>query len=197
MLERRTLLLGGMGLALDGCLESSPYEANAQQKRFLRELAALAKPALASENPLAVEDAVKKSQALADAIGPFTDWTGTLKVIDGNEKSMAVTLEIGPNVTLYAFNDWALAAAGSFADLFSTRSREASPPGLSDPAIAALKTFRLGQRVKLSGRMGAIAGSGLFDLSRIFGRSDTANRVFLQAPRFVARIEALSASDSK
>jgi hypothetical protein len=81
--------------------------------------------------------------------------------------------------------------------MFSTRSRETPPPGLSDPAIAALKTFRLGERVQLSGRMGAIAGSGLFDLSRLFGKSDTDNRVFLQSPRFVARIEGLQPSDKK
>ena len=36
---------------------------------------------------------------------------------------------------------------GALADLFSTRSRESPPPGLSDPAIAALKTFRLGERI--------------------------------------------------
>lgn len=80
---------------------------------------------------------------------------------------------------------------GAIADLFSTRSRESPPPGLSDSAIAALKTFRLGERVALDGRMGAIAGSGLFDLSRLIGKSASDNRQFLQAPRFVARIEAL------
>ena len=42
-----------------------------------------------------------------------------------------------------------------------SRRRRAFPM----PAIAALKTFRLGERVLLSGRMGEIAGSGLFDLS--------------------------------
>ena len=63
-----------------------------------------------------------------------------------------------------------------------------------DGAIAALKTFRLGERVTLAGKMGAIAGSGLFDLSRLFGKSASDNRQFLQAPRFVARIDGLKAS---
>ena len=111
---------------------------------------------------------------------------------------MALTVEIGPQVSLYAFNDWALAltgaAASAVADLFSTRSRETPPPGLSEAAVAALKTFRLGERVTLAGKTGEIAGSGLFDLSRLFGKSDADNRQFLQAPRFVARIEALTAS---
>ena len=93
-----------------------------------------------------------------------------------------------------AFNDWTLAFAGSIAGMLSTRSRDSTPPGLSDGAIAALKTFRLGERVTLAGRTGAIAGSGLFDLSRLFGKSDADNRQFLQAPRFVARIDALAAS---
>ena len=81
--------------------------------------------------------------------------------------------------------------ADQVASLFSTRSRETPPPGLSDGAIAALKTFRLGERVTLAGRTGAIAGSGLFDLSRLFGKSEADHRQFLQAPRFVARIEGL------
>ena len=101
---------------------------------------------------------------------------------------------MGPQVSLYAFNDWALALAGSIADMLSTRSRETPPPGLSDGAIAALKTFRLGEKVTLAGKTGAIAGSGLFDMSRLFGKSDADNRQFLQAPRFVARIDALVAS---
>ena len=46
----------------------------------------------------------------------------------------------------------------------------------------------------LSGKTGAIAGSGLFDLSTLLGKSDADHRQFLQAPRFVARIETLSAS---
>ena len=64
----------------------------------------------------------------------------------------------------------------------------------NDAAIAALKTLRLGERVLLSGRMGEIAGSGVFDLSRLFGKGDADHRQFLLAPRFVARIEAIAAS---
>ena len=194
---RRLLVLVGAALALGGCFEGSCYQSNARQKEFLDGLAALSKRALASNNPLAIEEAAKQSVALSDQIGAFEGWCGTLKTIDGNAQNVALTIEIGPNVTLYAFNDWALATAGSLADMFSTRSRESPPPGLSDQAVTALKTFRLGERVQLSGRMGAIAGSGLFDLSRLFGKSDTDNRVFLQSPRFVARIEGLQPSDKK
>jgi hypothetical protein len=194
---RRLLVLVGAALALGGCFEGSCYQSNARQKEFLDGLAALSKRALASNNPLAIEEAAKQSVALSDQIGAFEGWCGTLKTIDGNAQNVALTIEIGPNVTLYAFNDWALATAGSLADMFSTRSRESPPPGLSEAAIATLKTFRLGERVQLSGRMGAIAGSGLFDLSRLFGKSDTDNRVFLQSPRFVARIEGLQPSDKK
>lgn len=197
----RPLLVLLVALTLGGCFEGLCYQSNARQKEFLDGLAALSKSALASDNPLAIEEAVKQSVALSDKIGAFEGWCGTLKTIDGNAQNVALTIEIGPNVTLYAFNDWALGTmgttAGSLADMFSSRSRESPPPGLSDQAIAALKTFRLGQRVQLAGRMGAIAGSGLFDLSRLFGKSDTENRVFLQSPRFVARIEALQPSDKK
>ena len=153
--------------------------------------------ALASNNPLQIEEAAKQSLALGDRVGPFTDWCGVLKSIEGNAQNVAVTIEIGPQVSLYAFNDWTLAMAGAVADLFSSRSREAPPPGLSDSAIAALKTFRLGERVKLAGRMGEIAGSGLFDLARLFGKSDADNRQFLQSPRFVARIESLAAAQQE
>jgi len=120
-----------------------------------------------------------------------TDDQGT---IEGNEQKMAITLEIGPQVSLYAFNDWTLAMAGALAELFSARSRESAPPGLSEAAVAGLKTLRLGQRISVSGRMGEIAGSGLFDLSTIFGKSDADNRQFLQVPRFVARVDALAAA---
>jgi hypothetical protein len=195
--DRRTFLFGVAALPLGGCFEKSCYESNPQQKKFVTDLGAIAKPAMASNNPLAIEEAVKRTLALSEAVGAFADWCGTLKAIDGNAQNVAVTIEVGPQVSLYAFNDWALAMAGAFADLFSTRSREAPPPGLSDQAVAALKTFRLGQHVQLSGRMGAIAGSGLFDLSRLFGKSDTSNRTFLQSPRFVASIEALSSSNKK
>jgi hypothetical protein len=193
---RRAFVIGG-ALGLAGCFDEPYYEQNATQKKFLEDLKSIAKPALASNNPLQIEDAARKTVTRADQVGAFNDWQGILKTIEGNAQNMAVTLEIGPQVSLYAFNDWALALAGSLAGLFSTRSREAPPPGLSDPAIAALKTFRLGERVALAGRMGAIAGSGLFDLSRLFGKSDTDNRQFLQAPQFVARIEALTSEKER
>jgi hypothetical protein len=194
--RRRSLFLGGASLALAGCIfDRAYYERNAQQKAFLDGLQALAKPALASDNPLQIEEAAKQSVVLSAKVGAFSGWRGILKVIEGNAQNVAVTLEIGPQVSLYAFNDWALALAGRASDLFSTRSRESAPPGLSDGAIAALKTFRLGQTVAISGRMGEIAGSGLFDLTRLFGKGDGDNRQFLQAPRFVARIEALASSD--
>jgi len=193
---RRSFVLGGASLALGGCIfDRAYYEKNAQQKAFLDGLQALAKPALASNNPLQIEEAAKQSLALASKVAAFADWRGILKVVDGNAQNVAVTLEIGPQVSLYAFNDWALAMAGSVADLFSARSRQSAPPGLSDGAIAALKTFRLGQTVSISGRMGEIAGSGLFDLSRLFGKGDIDNRQFLLAPRFVARLETLAPAD--
>lgn len=53
--------------------------------------------------------------------------------------------------------------------------------------------MRLGERVTLSGRMGEIAGSGVLDLSRLFGKSVAEHRQFLQTPRFVARIEVIAA----
>jgi len=197
MTARRVFLLGGASLALGGCFDTPCEEDNPAQKALLDGLRALAKPALASNNPLQVEEAAKQSVALADRVGAFSDWCGTLVRIEGNAQTVAITIDIGRQVSLYAFNDWALALAGSLADLLSTRSRETPPPGLSDGAIAALKTLRLGERVLLSGRMGEIAGSGVFDLSRLFGKSDADHRQFLLAPRFVARIEALAASKKK
>ena len=198
MAGRRAFLVGGAGLALGGCWDTPCYERNAKQKGFLDALQALAKPALASNNPLRIEEAAKQSVAVADKVGAFSDWCGTLKAIEGNAETVAITVEVGPQISLYAFNDWKLAMTGSaasmLADLFSTRSREQPPPGLSEQAIAALKTFRLGERVNLSGRMGEIAGSGLFDLSRLFGKGEADNRQFLQSPRFVARIEQLAAA---
>ena len=192
------MLFGGAGLALGGCWDTPCYERNAKQKAFLDGLQALAKPALASNNPLRIEEAAKQSVALASKVGAFADWCGTLKTIEGNAETVAITVEVGPQISLYAFNDWKLAMTGSaasmLADLFSTRSREAPPPGLSEAAIGALKTFRLGERVKLGGRMGEIAGAGLFDLSRVFGKGEAENRQFLQSPRFVARIEALAST---
>src|SRR5882724_11765596 len=176
MAGRRAFLVGSAGLTLGGCWDTPCYERNARQKAFLDGLQALAKPALASNNPLRIEEAAKQSVALADKVGAFADWCGTLRAIEGNAQNVAVTVEVGPQISLYAFNDWKLAMTGSTAamisDLFSTRSREQPPPGLSERAVAALKTFRLGERVKLSGQMGAIAGTGLFDLSRLFGKGE-------------------------
>lgn len=191
---RRGFLLGGASLALTGCFDRPCHERNPAQKAFLDGLQELAKPALASNNPLRVEEAARQSIALAEKIGVFSDWCGTLTRIDGNAQTVAVTIDIGRQVSLYAFNDWALAFAGSVTDFFSTRSRAAPPPGLSEGAVAALKTLRLGERVTISGRMGEIAGSGVFDLSRLFGKSAAEHRQFLQTPRFVARIEALQGS---
>ena len=192
-MKRRALLVGGSGLVLGGCFDRPCHERNPAQKAFLDGLSALAKPALSANNPLAVEEAAKQSVALASKVGAFSDWCGTIRKIEGNAQTVAVTVEIGPQVSLYAFNDWALAFAGSVTDLFSTRSRQAPPPGLSDTAIAALKSLRLGERVTLSGRMGEIAGSGVLDLSRLFGKSVAEHRQFLQTPRFVARIEVIAA----
>lgn len=190
---RRSVLLGGAGLALTGCFDRPCHERNPAQKAFLDGLQELAKPALASNNPLRVEEAARQSVVLAEKVGSFSDWCGTLTKIEGNAQTVAVTFDIGRQVSLYAFNDWALAFAGTVTDFFSTRSRAAPPPGLSEAAVAALKTLRLGERVTISGRMGEIAGSGVFDLSRLFGKSATDHRQFLQTPRFVARIEALQA----
>jgi hypothetical protein len=193
---RRTLLFGG-ALSLAACFDRPWYEENPQQKAFLDGLQALARPALASSNPLRLEEATKKSLELAAKTGAFSDWQGILRTVEGNAQKVAITIEIGPQVSLYAFNDWALGMAGAVADLFSTRSRESAPPGLSDPAIAALKTFRLNERMTVSGRLGEIAGSGLFDLTSLFGKSDADNRQFLQVPRFVARIDTLAATKKK
>ena len=197
---RRSLLFGGLGLVLGGCLfDRAYYEKNAQQKAFFDGLQALAKPALASNNPLQIEEAAKQSVALWAKIGPFSDWRAILRTVEGNAQNVTITLEIGPQVTLYAFNDGTLSTLNSIlkstGDLFSSRPRETLPAGLSEPAIAALKTLRLGQTVSISGRMGEIAGSGLIDLSRLLGKSDAEHRQFVQTPRFVARIETLAASE--
>src|SRR6476659_9575797 len=196
MAGRRAFLVGG-ALALGGCFDRPWYEENPKQKAFLDGLQALAKPALASNNPLRLEEAVKQSLMLTGQVGQFTEWQGILRTIEGNAQKMAISNDIGPQVSLYAFNDWTLAMAGALAELFSSRSRESTPPGLSEAAVAGLKTLRLGERVSGSGRMGQIAGSGLFDLSTLFGKSDANNRQFLQVPRFVARIDALAAAKKK
>lgn len=196
-MKRRSLLLALPALPLAGCFDEPCEERNAQQKAFLDGLRSLAKPALASGNPLKIEEAARQSVALADRVGAFTGWCGTVTKIEGSGQTVAVTVDVGRQVSLYAFNDWALAFAGSVLDLFSSRSGTAPPPGLSDAALAALKTLRLGERVSLSGRLGQIAGSGLPDWSRLFGKSEAEHRQFLQAPRFVARIEGLAAEKKK
>ncbi len=194
---RRFVVLGFASLPLTGCFDRPCEERAPAQLAFLDSLKALAKPALASGNPLQIEEAAKQSIALADKVGAFSDWCGTLTRIEGTAQNVAVTIDIGRQVSLYAFNDWTLAFAGSVLELFSTRTREPPPPGLSDSAIAALKTLRLGERISLSGKMGQIAGSGVFDWSRLFGKSEAEHRQFLQTPRFVARIEALAAEKKK
>jgi hypothetical protein len=195
--SRRIVVLGAAALPLTACFDKPCEERNAAQKDFLDGLKALARPALASGNPLQIEEAARQSIVLAEKVGAFTDWCGTLTRIEGTAQNVAVTVDIGRQVSLYAFNDWTLAFAGSVLDLFSTRSRQPPPPGLSDTAIAALKTLRLGQRISLSGKMGEIAGSGVFDWSRLFGKSEAEHRQFLQTPRFVARIEGLVAEAKK
>jgi hypothetical protein len=195
--RRAALVLGSASLALTGCFDQPCEERNPAQKAFLDAVRGVTKPALASNNPLQIEEAARQCVALSERVGAFADWCGVLAKIEGNAQTVAVTIEIGRQISLYAFNDWTLAFAGSVADLFSTRSRESPPPGLSDPAVAALKTFRLGERVSLSGRMGEIAGAGVFDLSRLFGKSDAEHREFLQAPRLLARIEAIAAAKKK
>jgi hypothetical protein len=197
IVSRRTIIFSGTSLLVAGCFDRPCEEQNDAQKAFLDGLRALSKPALASNNPLQIEEAARQSVALADRVGAYSDWCGTLTKIEGTAQNVAVTVDVGRQVSLYAFNDWTLAFAGSVMDLFSTRSRQTPPPGLSDAAIAALKTLRLGERVKLAGRMGQIAGSGVFDLSRLFGKSEAEHRQFLQMPRFVARIEGLVAEKKK
>ncbi|MGD9880291.1 MAG: hypothetical protein AB7F22_17345 [Reyranella sp.] len=197
MTRRSALVLAPASLLLGGCFDQPCEERNPAQKGFLDAVRGVTKPALASNNPLQIEEAARQCVALSERVGTFTDWCGVLGKIEGNAQSAAVTIEIGRQISLYAFNDWTLAFAGSLTDFFSTRSREPPPPGLSDAAIAALKTLRLGERVSLSGRMGEIAGAGVFDLSRLFGKSDAEHREFLQAPRLLARIEAIAAARKK
>ena len=68
---RRSILVGGLGLPLTACFDRPWYEENPKQKAFLQDLQALAKPALASNNPLQLEEAVKQSLALATRTGAF------------------------------------------------------------------------------------------------------------------------------
>ena len=196
-MKRRSLLLVPPSLALAACFDEPCEERNPAQRAFLDGLRSLAKPALASGNPLQVEEAARQSVALADRVGPFTGWCGTVTKIEGSGQNVALTVDVGRQVSLFAFNDSTRAFAGSVLDLFSSRSGSPPPPGLSDAALAALKAMRLGERVSLSGRLGQIAGSALPDWSRLFGKSEAEHRQFLQAPRFVARIEALTAEKKK
>jgi hypothetical protein len=86
MTARRVFLLGGAGLALGGCFDTPCEEQNPAQKAFLDGLRALAKPALVSNNPLQIEEAAKQSVALAEKVGAFSDWCGTLTRIEGNAR---------------------------------------------------------------------------------------------------------------
>src|SRR4051794_32940879 len=108
-LSRRSIVLGSTAFSLTACFDRPWYEENSQQKAFLEGLQALAKPTLASNNPLRLEEAARQSLALAAQTGAFTDWHGILRTIEGNAQKVAITIEIGPQVSLYAFNDWALA----------------------------------------------------------------------------------------
>src|SRR5882672_2444520 len=107
--SRRTILLGVPSLALTGCFDKPCEERSPAQLAFLDGLRALAKPALASGNPLQIEEAAKQSIALAEKVGAFSDWCGTLTKIEGTAQNVAVTVDIGRQVSLYAFYDWTLA----------------------------------------------------------------------------------------
>ena len=74
------------GLALTGCFDKPCEERNPAQMAFLDGLKALAKPALASNNPLQIEEAAKQSIALAEKVGAFSDWCGTLTKIEGTPR---------------------------------------------------------------------------------------------------------------
>ncbi len=139
--SRRLILFGCTSLPLTACFDKPCEERNPAQLAFLDGLKALAKPALASGNPLQIEEAAKQSIALAEKVGAFSDWCGTLSKIEGTAQNVAVTVDIGRQVSLYAFNDWTLAFAGSVLDLFSTRSREPPPPRLFGKSEAEHRQF--------------------------------------------------------
>src|SRR5260370_17657996 len=101
---RRSIVFGSLGLTLGGCWDTPCYERNAKQKAFLDGLQALAKPALASNNPLRIEEAAKQSVALADKVGAFADWCGTIRTIEGTAATVGVTIHLGPQISLYAFH---------------------------------------------------------------------------------------------
>src|SRR4029453_14980828 len=117
--SRRIILLGGPSLAVTACFDKPCEERNAAQLAFFDGLKSLAKPARASGNPLRFEEGAEQSIALADKVGGFTDWCGAPTKIEGTAQNVAVTVDIGRQVSLYAFNDWTLAFAGSVLDLFS------------------------------------------------------------------------------
>src|SRR5690242_17513063 len=104
--SRRVLLLGLPSFALSACFDKPCEERNPAQLAFLDGLKALARPALASGNPLQIEEAAKQSIALSEKVGAFSDWCGTLTRIEGTAENVAVTIDIGRQVSLYAFNDW-------------------------------------------------------------------------------------------
>src|SRR4051812_35550030 len=85
---RRLVLFGSAGVLLAGCFDRPWYEENPQQKAFLDGLQALAKPALASNNPLRLEDAAKKSLELATKTGAFSDWQGILRTVEGTAQKV-------------------------------------------------------------------------------------------------------------
>lgn len=196
MTTRRTLLLGAasfaLPLGLGGCFDRPYYEKNPEQKQFLDELGRIAKAALGSGNPLQMEHAAQQCLQLAYKASPMKEWHGVLRKIEGTSQDVTVTIEIGPQVTLYSFNDSMLKHTERLRDLFSRTGPR--PMGLSREAVAALKAFRLNDQVMITGRVGDIAGSGLSfaELKGMFGRSEFDYRQFLQAPQFIASIESLA-----
>src|SRR5918993_1906378 len=94
MIARRVVILGSSSFALTGCFDKPCEERNPAQLAFLDGLKSLAKPALSSGNPLKIEDAAKQSIALADKVGAFSDWCGTLTKIEGTAQKVAVTVDI-------------------------------------------------------------------------------------------------------
>src|SRR5260370_20705597 len=105
---RRSILLGTSSLVLTGCFDTPCEEENPAQKAFLDGLRALAKPALASNNPLQVEEAANQSVALADKVGGFAGWGGNLTRIEGNAQPLAVPFVLGRPVLLSSFIDLTL-----------------------------------------------------------------------------------------
>ena len=65
---RRSLLLGAPSLALTACFDRPCEERNPAQLAFLDALKSLAKPALASGNPLQIEEAVYEHPSVDECI---------------------------------------------------------------------------------------------------------------------------------